>query len=263
MGNLLISVPTETKYIDYIAPSNFRTSKPSQSQLDSWNVEVPVTLCFSPTTEKYKLPEITHIDASIVTFSYASDGHSFPIQLTHDMVFNNETEETFSDIISSPFKKLATELSEELRRLAPDLQIVMDQKVLDDVKTINRVRTKTNILDINDVSINGTSKSNSTSVPWIKQENTHYKNLSLNLNLPTMSPLHYTKEMQIKVNIANSMERRGTVRDDTPSYEKFCLVPEFQNESLGRLYYLLICILILDGTVTTTRIPLSIVHLPK
>lgn len=261
LGSLSISIPVYKQSISYIPPLAYRTGQVSTADLDSWNIHIPIHLRYESQGDitKNKLPEITNISASLVTFSIMSDNYPIPIEFDHDMLFNNDTGEEFDALVQGPFQNLYRGLVEQARALEQD-QFTVESQLLEDVRSLSSLRIKKNVLDIEDIKVYSSSKLGSNGIPWTTvNKDTLEKKCNISLGLSNCSPQdRRMKDLQVSLNLTSSQTRKSMSKQSQPAYDKYAIIPEYQNCFSGRLYYLQVNLLILNGEIITTKIPLSV-----
>lgn len=259
-GVLEISVSTSHHEIKYIPSVSYRDTEISAHDLASWTINIPIHMKYIPMSND-KLPEITNVTATLETFSYISDKYKYPIEIDFDMLFNNDTGENFESLVSEPYRKYYKEILEQLQHTQGNPDYAVDNKLIENLKAILSCRTKTVAFDIHNCKMMNTTKLNSSAIPWTEDHlnGTQDKNVVLHIDLsktPTVS-----KTLNISA-VLTSAQIRGSMSayTSTPSFDKYNIVPSFQNCFMGRIYYVQLKLEILNGNITTTKIPITIVH---
>ncbi|CAH2355099.1 hypothetical protein CLIB1423_21S01794 [[Candida] railenensis] len=260
LGLLDVFVSTIHKEVKFIAPIGLRKTEILQKDLDSWKINIPVSLRYLPNSDG-KFPEITNISASLECVTYVNDKFKLPIEIDFDYLFNNETGEELPTILIKTFKRLNYDLCEQLREVHNRQDFSVVASLLEDLRAISTIKTKKSTLSIGDITIDSSSKLNSKSLPWKEDreelpsstENTEYFN----------EPRRNSKRKDININIdlasaflRDSMSDASTLR----SFDTYNIVPSFQNCFIGRMYCLKLALEFPQGIATTTRIPITITN---
>ncbi|CAH2355871.1 hypothetical protein CLIB1423_36S00738 [[Candida] railenensis] len=219
--------PNVSYKIDYIKPPQYRRHELIQDR--SWKFDIP----FNLTNQHFKsAPIFKNVTAELVSLTIISKVSSIPVEINHNMVFQNGNELTFDDIVVKPMRRKLEALRGFAKRMEPNT-VRMSSSLIRDLETISSLTSICVVMDVNEVKLTPTSSS-STGVKNKMLQGTY--NISVDL---TKSAIKYRKSRGI-------------------AYDSFCLIPSFQSCKLARIYFLKLKLECSNGFAINFKVPIEV-----
>lgn len=274
IGTLQVSTPKLEYILKYITPVEYRRGiDVDQSDLDTWNLRVPIELTFRIPQllfgKKKKLPTIKTIQSDLVVLSIKSDKHPIPIEITHDLLFKNEVNaesalkdrglldlDDFSSIVKSQFNSYRKEIHKIFLQLPPEV-FKLENLLVTDINCLSSLKEKHMNLQLEHLQYQ---------VAGEDPESVNSKNL-LNLNwthqdsdpsaYDDATQLVYKCKFDLLLDIVTAhLKVLGTFKNNN-AFDAFNLVPSFQSCYIDRFYYLKISINLSNGDTVHLKVPVD------
>jgi hypothetical protein len=261
LGTFQVSTPKNEYVVTYIPPIQFRQSPLSEDVLNSWKLEIPLQLTFTfpPSDEQFdskKIPKIKSFFADLVVLTIKSENYPIPIEFHHDLIFQESTNtvqqtdcyqdsDTFEENVVVPIRLLANDLLHLSKELGDNFKI--EKHLVDDMRSICELKSKNQHLWIRDTKlktdteISALSPKAVNSIPWTYNRKQYSRNFNIILNLESTTlntTLHPKK--------------------NSKSYDRFCLVPNFQYCRIARMYFIRISVGLSNNQIIRFKIPVSV-----
>lgn len=233
--SLFLSTPDVIYSIPYISPKQFR---PNKSPVDL-NISIPISL----TSFNSSPPNFKAVMVDLVCLTVTSDT-PIPIEFNHDIIFkNNSPDDVFfndHDNITTNVIDVFAEKAKRIRAISREVDIEnlkIERQLIDEIKCMASLKTKTINLAVNEPSIRQNNKKVET-FDWSKEKEIYQANFDLDLDFHNLS---------IKF------------QPETNIFLDFTLVPEFQSCYISRIYYLKVFLLFSNDHILV-KIPFAIVN---
>lgn len=245
-GELKVDIPIKEYEVSYIKPKKFRSSKClSKDDLKSWNIDVPIELTFSQTSASSVRPELKNVTAKLVSASFISDKQHIPLEISHDMVFDNyRPKENFASLVREKFKSLTRQFSEQYRVLKTDSRYRVEKHIVEGIQCLGNLRSKIYDLEVKDIEI---SSPDYTS----KNKKCDWKNTAGN---------EFSQNLNIHLDLTSAVSAGLIEIENSFSFDSYALTPSFQNCLISRLYYIQVDLQFDNGRTVTSKFPMSIVN---
>lgn len=232
VGMLALSTPKKEYVMEYVSPIGYPNRTPSI-------LKIPIDIVYI-NNKKSQPPELS-ITVELVALTLKSKKHPIPLVIHPDMLFENKNKGTspsldnFDVLTIKRFQNYAVQLS-KLMKDAPNLDI--EPEMVRSIKGFAGLTSKYIHLKVQDVlfTSDGTKYNSVNQAPWRKQVET--KDFEEK----------YVKQLVITADMG-SLEIRPLRLTD------FCLVPDFQNCLIARVYYLKIDVRLQSGEKLSLRVP--------
>lgn len=259
IGTLKVSVPKKEIQLRYIPPPKFQTDE--NCDPSSWKVNLPIgfEFCNSSILDKStpkKLPEIKDIMVDLVVMTLQSPNRDIPIEINHEILFNNEFDGFISDLfhdndnftygVKNKFRKQATEMYQIFKVLGSE-NFKVEKSLIDDLKAVCEIEERYFNLKITDFQIDGHSSIDS----FAKSEWNYDKTRG-----------SYNKNFTLKINTESAVLKslqNYKLPKSYKAYNLFCLVPSFQTCNLGRMYYYRVAITLSNNEIFQFKVPVAVV----
>lgn len=233
VGMLALSTPKKEYVMEYVSPTGYPNGTPSI-------LKIPIDIVYI-NNKKSQPPELS-ISVELVALTLKSKKHPIPLVIHPDMLFENKNKGTspsldnFDVLTIKRFQNYAVQVS-KLMKDAPSLDIEPD--MVRSIKGFAGLTSKYIHLKVQDVlfTSDGTKYNSVNQAPWRKQVET--KDFEEK----------YVKQLVITANMGSLEVRPSRLTD-------FCLVPDFQNCMIARVYYLKIDVKMQSGEKLPLRVPI-------
>ncbi|CAH2356067.1 hypothetical protein CLIB1423_47S00210 [[Candida] railenensis] len=249
LGEMKVEIPVEEYKISYIPSYKYIGGQEvDEAKLKSWNIDVPVNFSFTADSENINdFPTLKLAKASLVSFTISSevDNQNIPLELNHDMVFNNSNpEENFSNLVTSKFEKYGSELIDHYRNLKETQGFFPDKSLVEDVLCLSKLRTRKSELVIENIEYSSKESFSKS------EKNLAWKNESRN---------KYTQNFTVHLDLTSATAKEIASKPTFgKSYDNYCLIPSYQNCTMGRLYYIQLDLQLSNGKTVSVKLPASI-----
>lgn len=222
----VITTPKINYTIDYNALSN-----QLQNGLPG-TVDIPITITFTN-----KPMAIRNVSMSFIAVTMKSEDHPIPIELNHDLLFDNKNIDSRDEYNKVLLKEICRTKLSKLNSLSQEIDIEainIRKDLVDHLQTLANIEVKHNNFKVNDIEL---VQNNQTI--------NHCSDLKLSNSLcMTLRPNIYDLSMRVP--------GRNNI-------EPWSLVPSFQHCHLLRIYYLDVYIHFANDQLVMLKIPVSIV----
>lgn len=270
-GILSLSTPKAEYRISYRPPMKYRP-KVIDPRNNVHLLTIPMELQFlvengksssssSSSSSHVSLPEIKEITTDLTVFTVRSKKHPIPVELSHDLLFNDQEVEgskalgndNFDTIVVRKFQNYLHEMTDLIKKIGPEIFLV-ENRLFNDLKSMAFLNTKYINLSISDVTVStsqsgGTSSKNLNTVPWQEGEGadiTEHQGYTL-----------YLKKFSLNVDTSKAHFKGLANNSKTES----CILPDFQSCLIARLYYLRICFKTTTNQTLTVNVPVVVENL--
>ncbi|KAI5952696.1 BUL1 [Candida jiufengensis] len=250
LGILSIKTPKQEYAIKYIPPQRFRDS--SIDELAStWKLDIPVDFSVQlPSKDPSHPPTIKNITSELVVHTIKSMSKPIPLEFNHELMYYNPSTNTkgFQDLdtfhhnIVKPLQDQSNTLYQLLKQLGTS-NFKIEKQLVDDIKSICQLDEKCMNLVCNDVKINNENYNPKNSLNWTYNTTTNSINASINLQINL-------DKLSLK-GIPNG-------NSNLKSFDKFNLVPDFQNCFIARFYHLKLVFELSNGDCVRFKVPVKI-----
>lgn len=234
IGVLSLSTPKKEYQVDYFPISKYGVDSESR-------IEVPLEINFmySDNQTFSKPPNIKTVRAELVVCTVSSKKKlKIPVVITHDMLFENKfgMNDNFESLTIGRFQKYAMRLNSLIQKVGVH-KLDLDPTILDDVKCIANLKCNYDNLYADKAAPvrgnNGEKLLESTS--WNTDRSSN--------------EVKYTKKFNVCIDFKKFKHKEVS---------EFNLVPEFQNCSIARLYYLKLILDLPNGSKLDIKVPVLI-----
>ncbi|CAH2351087.1 hypothetical protein CLIB1423_02S11936 [[Candida] railenensis] len=234
IGVLSLSTPKKEYQVDYFPILKYGVDRESR-------LEVPLEINFMYTDNQTfsKPPNIKTVRAELVVCTISSKKKlNIPVVITHDMLFENKfgTNDNFESLTIGRFQKYAMRLNSIIQKVGVH-KLDLDPSLLDDVKCIANLKCNyVNLHADKAVQVRGNSGEKSLEL------------ISWNTDR-SANEIKYTKKFNVCIDFKMFKHKEAS---------EFNLVPEFQNCSIARLYYLNLILDLPNGSKLHIKVPILI-----
>lgn len=195
-------------------------------------IDIPITITF--TNEPIA---IRNVSMSFMVVTMKSEDNPIPIELNHDLIFDNKNIDSRDDYNKVLLKEICRTKLSKLNSLSQDIDIEainIRKDLVDHLQTLANIEVKHNNFKVNNIEIVQNN-----------QAINHCSDLRLSNSLClTLRPNIYDLSMRVP---------------DRNNIEPWSLVPSFQHCHLLRIYYLDVYIHFANDQLVRFKIPVSIV----
>ena len=195
-------------------------------------IDIPITLTFTN-----KPIAIRNVSMSFMVVTMKSEDNPIPIELNHDLIFDNKNIDSRDDYNKVLLKEICRTKLSKLNSLSQDIDIEainIRKDLVDHLQTLANIEVKHNNFKVNNIEIVQNN-----------QAINHCSDLKLSNSLClTLRPNIYDLSMRVP---------------DRNNIEPWSLVPSFQHCHLLRIYYLDVYIHFANDQLVRFKIPVSIV----
>ncbi|CAD1810366.1 Bul1 N terminus family protein [Candida parapsilosis] len=238
-GMLALATPRKEYVMEYVSPPRY----PNHS---ATTLHIPLDIVYV-NDKRSSPPEFRSISVELVSLTVKSKKHPIPIVIHPEMLFENKTKGTspsqdnFDVLTIKRFQNYALHLS-KLMKEAPELEV--EPEMIKSIKGLAGLTTKYVHLKVQNVGYEsgGAAYASVNSIPWEKQV------VNSESTTERFEDVKYVKQLIITANMGSLEVRPMRLVD-------FCLVPDFQNCLIARIYYLKIDVRLQNSEKISLRVP--------
>ncbi|KAI5961629.1 BUL1 [Candida pseudojiufengensis] len=249
LGILSVKTPKTDYTIKYIPPLRFRDQSIDELA-NTWNLNIPIDLSVQYPNNKIEPPIIKNITSELVVHTLKSMSKPIALEFNHELIYNKvqgnsksfQDLDTFQHNIIKPLQDYSNKLYNLLKTLGTE-NFKIEKSLIDDIKSICQLDEKIMNLVCNDIKVDEQKYTPKTKLNWQRtQSQTLSTSFNLNINLHNLSlkGISTSKDLKLK------------------SFNKFNLVPNFQNCFLIRFYHLKLSFELSNGDCIRIKIPITI-----
>lgn len=264
LGVLSLSTPKTEYGISYVPPQGYRN--PLQLYQTKVRIPLDISYSFEKSSGNQVPPEPKKISCELVVLTARSKKHYIPVEFSHDMCFkeqiiddidtklHHDEYDNLDTLVIKPFSEYYSSIVKLLKKIGFDSEeFKVETQLFKDIKSLAMLQTKIINLMVPDVAIgSSTDKSKGShdtpsSVPWEQAESKH----------PQYNV--FTKNIELQIDVD-----RCHLKGDSPpphgksAFDYVCLVPDFQQCLMARLYYFRISVKYANGLVQFVNVPVTI-----
>lgn len=263
-GSVYISTPQKTYLFTYVPPAFVRD--PLQSYDSSIRIPVEYSFVCTKGDGRHYLPAIKDISAELVVMTISSKKHEIPLEFNHEMFFDEEIVDhmgirkkedlnSFEKKVIAPFQSYYSMLISLMKKIGLNQQSFrVETKLFKDVKSLSFLQTKRIALCLSKVSID--EEINGQMVPCTDLKMMNYK-ISTSPDDPN-AEIHF-KKLELGLTLQDFRWKGHKDGEAQNGFDHICLVPEFQNCFMSRIYFLRIFFTHKHGITQVLHVPISII----